>query len=99
MNIQTATESDFAQVSELFRGLDAHHAHLDNMFVVPESRTSGVATALMRESVEWCLQRGVTKIELQVYNVNRRALDLYESLGFRPYLSRMELELDQGRTP
>jgi ribosomal protein S18 acetylase RimI-like enzyme len=155
MDITQATEQDFEAVSELFRGLDAHHArllpervkaaaelprsraefiayitgdekvmllardadavigfanlaiyeiaetasrvgrkfaHLDNLYVVPEYRRAGVATTLIRESKHWCAQRGVTKMELQVYNANNTALALYESLGFQPYLTRMELE-------
>lgn len=156
MEITHATELDFEAVSELFRGLDTHHAtllpervksaselprsngelsayitgddkamllakeagsiigfanlaifdiaetasrvgrrfaHLDNMYVLPASRRAGVATALIHEAVNWCAQRGITKMELQVYNANSDALAFYESLGFAPYLSRMELPI------
>lgn len=157
MNITRASEQDYADVCELFRGLDQHHAdivperyrtrtgnartrdrylsyisgddrvlflaksdllclgfanlaiieivengihvarryaHLDNMYVSPEFRKKGVASALLGAAVDWCRERQVPNLELQVYNANVAALQTYRAFGFREYLTKMELQVD-----
>ncbi len=157
MRITQASEKDYEEVCELFRGLDQHHAdivperfrsrsgnarslerylsyisgddrvlflarsealcvgfanlaiveipgnginvarlysHLDNMYVLPGHRNMGVASSLVRASVEWCRERRIPKLELQVYNANSAALRTYKALGFQEYLTKMELQVD-----
>lgn len=42
----------------------------------------GIGRALMEEQIKWLGENGVTKVNLQVDTKNRRALALYQSLGF-----------------
>ncbi len=70
------------------------YAHLDNMYVVPEHRNTGVASSLIGTSLEWCRERRVPKLELQVYNANVEALKAYKALGFHEYLTKMELQVN-----
>lgn len=45
-------------------------------------------------SVEWCRERRIPKLELQVYNANIAALRAYKALGFQEYLTKMELRVE-----
>lgn len=70
------------------------YAHLDNVFVVSGHRRMGVASLLLDASLEWCRERRIPKLELQVYNANGEALQSYRALGFREYLTKMELNVN-----
>ncbi len=58
--------------------------------VVAESRRGrGIGTALMRRAHEWAEARGLVEAELNVYEFNRGAIDLYERLGYTTRARRM----------
>jgi GNAT superfamily N-acetyltransferase len=71
------------------------YAHLDNMYVLPQHRNAGVAASLLAASVEWCKQKRIPILELQVYNANVDALRFYKAQGFSEYLTKMELQVDE----
>lgn len=54
-----------------------------NLMVIEEHRRRGVARQLMGEACELARSRGFTAIALEVCADNRRALRLYDSMGFR----------------
>jgi GNAT superfamily N-acetyltransferase len=60
---------------------------VDELFVTPEARSRGLATALVlglcARQLPW-FEHAVA-VELEVTPGNRRARALYERLGFRPY--------------
>jgi len=52
-----------------------------NMYTEPEARRCGVARRLMDAMIEWCRERGFTKVYLHASSAGR---PLYESMGFQP---------------
>ena len=59
------------------------HAATLGVAVRRDWRGRGVGTALLRRAVEWARATGVvTRLELEVYAANDRAVRLYERLGF-----------------
>jgi GNAT superfamily N-acetyltransferase len=54
---------------------------LDDLFVDPDRRREGIATALVRDVERRARDAGVTRIEV---TANEHALDFYRSVGFEP---------------
>ena len=70
--------------------IDGKEAWIGGIGVIPEYRSSGVGTKLMRSAEEQCRKRGVGAITLEVIEGNDRAQRFYERLGFavsRKFLS------------
>ncbi len=59
------------------------HAHIFLLYVVPEHRRRGIATALMQHAENWAKQRGDRQIGLQVFQSNPAAINLYNQLGYQ----------------
>ncbi|ABA21026.1 GCN5-related N-acetyltransferase [Trichormus variabilis ATCC 29413] len=59
------------------------HAHIFLLYVVPEHRRRGIATALMQYAENWAKQRGDRQIALQVFQSNPPAINLYNHLGYQ----------------
>jgi ribosomal protein S18 acetylase RimI-like enzyme len=55
---------------------------LEDLFVDPEARGSGLGRALVEAAFERARERGCVRMELDVNEANPAALALYESLGF-----------------
>lgn len=55
--------------------------YLEDLFVSPEARNSGVAKALIGELKEICLQAGGSKVHWQTHKDNLAARRLYDSLA------------------
>ena len=58
--------------------------YLEDLFVVPEQRGSGVGRALLRELARIALERDCGRLEWAVLNWNRDAIRFYERLGAIP---------------
>ena len=57
--------------------------HVTQLCVHPECRRQGLARLLLTLSIHSFLRVGVTEVSLTVTEANRRAIGLYESVGFR----------------
>jgi len=55
---------------------------LEDLYVEPASRRTGVAKALVEFAVQQAQARGCRRMELDVSDVNEPAIALYQSLGF-----------------
>jgi GNAT superfamily N-acetyltransferase len=55
---------------------------VEELYVVPEARRTGVARALLGRVIEEARRRGVRSIELEVVPTQAAALALYRVLGF-----------------
>jgi len=55
---------------------------LEDIFVEPQARGSGLGRALAEAALERARERGCARVELDVNEANPAALALYESLGF-----------------
>jgi len=87
---------------DLNRALNRHMPirrwiYVHSLFVLPAARRRGVARALIRHALRWAQRRGVGGAELGMAATNRRALSLYESLGFRVQEVTMARRLPQLR--
>lgn len=60
------------------------HGHIFMLYVDPDHRRRGIATALLAQAQHWGEQRGDTWLGLQVFSHNQAAITLYEKLGFIP---------------
>jgi RimJ/RimL family protein N-acetyltransferase len=60
---------------------EAHVGEL-GISVDAESRSRGIGTALIEALLEWAEAHGVTRVEVQAFGRNERAIALYERLGF-----------------
>jgi ribosomal protein S18 acetylase RimI-like enzyme len=58
---------------------------LEDIFVEPEARGSGVGRALIEAAFDRARARGCARVELDVNEANPAALALYESLGFEAW--------------
>jgi len=57
-------------------------AEIDEFFVLPDHRASGVGSQLLREAEAESARQGCTNISLQVSTSNRRAKDFYARQGY-----------------
>ncbi len=58
-------------------------AHIFLLYVAPEHRRRGIATALMNLGETWALGKGFRAIGLQVFQTNTSAKNLYNQLGYQ----------------
>jgi ribosomal-protein-alanine N-acetyltransferase len=73
--------------------------YLQRLAVHPDHHGRGIGTALVGDSLDWCRTKGCASVLVNTQEGNRRALSLYEHLGFRPEpsgLAVLELALDGG---
>jgi GNAT superfamily N-acetyltransferase len=66
---------------------------IDELFVVPEHRGQGIATALLRTALEWVRAEAVSRVVLHVYSRNDNALRFYERMGFSVFALSLERQL------
>ncbi len=45
----------------------------------------GIGKMLMQGCIDWCYEKGIDQLELDVVTQNKRAISMYESLGFKNY--------------
>jgi ribosomal protein S18 acetylase RimI-like enzyme len=60
------------------------HGHIFMLYVDPDHRRRGIATALLNQAQQWGQERGDRRLGLQVFTHNPGAIALYEKLGFTP---------------
>ena len=58
---------------------------LEDLFVDPEARRTGLGRALVEAALERARERGCARMELDVNEANPVAVALYESLGFESW--------------
>ena len=58
--------------------------YLEDLFVEPEARGSGLGKALLVELARIAVARGYARVEWAVLDWNQPSIDFYEALGARP---------------
>lgn len=58
--------------------------YISDLFIVPQARRQGHATALMTAVNNWAKQQGVDFVELNVLGADQAARAFYQQLGFAP---------------
>ena len=66
---------------------------LDDLYVKPEFRRRGIATALVQDALEWALDRGCREADLNVLFNNEKARHLYQKLGFSVFQYQLRIKL------
>ena len=62
----------------------AHGIYLEDLYVRPQRRGSGLGKALLRTLARECVERGYARLEWWVLNWNTPAIDFYQSVGAVP---------------
>lgn len=71
--------------------------YLQRLAVAPSHQGRGIATALVRDALDWLVSRNATAASVNTQEANHRALALYERTGFvrvEPGLAVLRCELD-----
>jgi ribosomal protein S18 acetylase RimI-like enzyme len=63
-------------------GYEGHRGWVNYLAVAPRLRGKGLGRALMQHVEKALLQRGCPKINLQVRESNREAIEFYRHLGY-----------------
>ena len=61
------------------------HSYVLVLYVSPEHRRQGIATALLNQAQTWARARGDYQIGLQVFADNPGAIALYQKLGYQTH--------------
>lgn len=69
--------------------------YLGFMFVPKEHRGQGLNKLIVDNLIEWCKERGLKEIRLDVYETNAPAIRAYEKSGFKKHLITMRLNTDE----
>jgi GNAT superfamily N-acetyltransferase len=73
----------------------ARHAYLGFMYVKPEFRGRGVNKLILDGLKDWCVEKNITEMRLEVYADNVAAVKAYEKAGFKTLLTWMRMGLDE----
>jgi ribosomal protein S18 acetylase RimI-like enzyme len=73
---------DGAVVASVMAGYEGHRGWVNYLAVAPRLRGNGLGRALMQHVEEALQQRGCPKINLQVRESNREAIEFYRHLGY-----------------
>ena len=67
--------------------------HVCELGVLPDFHRQGIAENLMRKLFEEAKNRGVSEINLGVFNDNTIAYKFYQKLGFKPLEQKMKINI------
>ena len=67
---------------------------LEDLFVVPDARRSGLGRKLLGEVARIAVERGCPRMEWSVLDWNMMAINFYRSLGARPLTDWTTMRLD-----
>ena len=66
---------------------------IDEFGVDEQCRRMGIASAMIRFIRDWAKEKGLRRLELNMWSFNRGALAFYEAAGFSTYRRYMEIHL------
>ncbi len=67
--------------------------YLGFMFVLKEYRGLELNKLIIHELLNWCKERNIFEIRLDVYNDNLPAIKAYEKIGFNKHMINMRLNI------
>ena len=68
---------------------DRKQAYISAIAVSEKSEGKGIAKILMNHAEEWAINQGLTQVSLDVFLKNKKAIDVYEHLGFQKEIVKM----------
>lgn len=69
-------------------------AELMSFYVSPDYRNQGVGQRLSQNFLAWARQQGAVRAVVSAYASNIGAINFYKKLGFKPYMTTLEMPLD-----
>ena len=57
---------------------------LDNIYVLPGHRRTGVATKLFAEVELWAREQGAIRLDVHTWDFNKKAVAMYQAMGMTP---------------
>jgi diamine N-acetyltransferase len=60
------------------------YVYVEDICVKQEYRRSSAGKMLMKSAEEWALKKGISQIELNVWDFNRKAIAFFNSIGYSP---------------
>jgi ribosomal protein S18 acetylase RimI-like enzyme len=66
--------------------------HISNVYVIPEARRRGIATALVQEALAWARDQECRETDLNVLCTNEKARQLYKKLGFNVFQYQLRIK-------
>ncbi|MEL7543582.1 MAG: GNAT family acetyltransferase [Pseudomonadota bacterium] len=75
-------EADNVIIASVMVGHDGHRGAVYYLAVAPSHQRQGVGRALMQHAEDWCVARGMWKLNLMVRDDNQDALGFYAALGY-----------------
>jgi GNAT superfamily N-acetyltransferase len=82
--VEATDDDEFVGMAFGFLDDPLKTGYLGGMWVEPGSRRSGIGKRLVETVVEWARARGAVRIELEVNELTRPAVALYQACGFAP---------------
>ena len=73
------------------------HAIVESVLVKSGFQNRGIGRLLMDKIQEWAIAKGVTSIELNVYEFNQAAISFYERLGYQALSRKLSKELKMDK--
>ena len=70
-------------IGSVMIGYEGHRGWINYLAVAPEYQRRGCGKRLIKKSIDELRKLGCLKINLQVRNTNRKAVDFYRHLGFK----------------
>jgi GNAT superfamily N-acetyltransferase len=70
-------------------------AYLSDAFVTESHRGQGILHDFMTELRRWCEAEGITAIDVQLFDNNKEAQEVYRKLGFHDYRVVLRQEVSQ----
>ncbi|MEL1265674.1 GNAT family N-acetyltransferase [Pseudoxanthomonas putridarboris] len=67
---------------------------LNDLFVVPDARRTGVARALLQAAAEFARKDGALRLELETDHDNHAAQALYRTMAWEPYDGTLRFRLE-----
>lgn len=61
--------------------------HLFNLYVKKEFRNKGIGKNLIEKSLSWFRKKNVSFVEVLAYDKNKIAQEMYNKMGFKPYMN------------
>ncbi len=84
-------EGKIVKLQEVFASLNSFHIGV--VFVLPNARRQGIATALIREALRWASKQACREADLNVLSQNDMACGLYKKIGFEIFQHKLRLRL------
>lgn len=74
-------------------------ALMDDLFVAPDQRRSGIAQMLLERIKEWTQSRDLPTLDINVWNANDSGVAFFTASGFAPRCQQMELKFQKPSQP